>query len=995
MSPDKPDGEPTHDTDFAAMWSSDGMTRSVSPTAAATSFPADLPFLFSAGQRFGPYLIVRPLGKGGMGQVYEAEETDSGRRVAIKILSRGLGDDEERERFLREGQLAAALSHPNTVYVFGTTEVQGFPVIAMELAPGGTLKDLVADTPLAPSAAVDAILQVIAGLDAAASIGILHRDIKPSNCFVDRDGRVLVGDFGLSVATSSRDARGMSPGIILGTPGFASPEQLRSESLDVRSDIYAVGATLFYLLAGRAPFEDASATALITRIATEPAPSLTTVRPELPRRLAAIVAKCLAKSPGDRFPTYATLAAALEPFASTRLAPAPITRRVLAGIVDSYLVSLPTVPVNLWLQLRPVSAAHRADAAIVALMTVVAMMIYYGALEGMFGAAAGKALFGLRVVDVSQVAPGPRRAMMRALVFGLPSQVISLIAGWLILPTVSDISPGFVSGTAGVVWLAILFSTARKANGYAALHDRASRTRVVRSRATVEARDRLDRAQSERSAVIDPGIRIGPYLVPAGTAVDVQTAVRVDGFDDRLERRVWIELLPTGSPPLPALRRDLGRPTRARWLGGRRGSDGCWDAYEAIDARPFADVARDRQPWSRVRHWLSDLAQEMAAGLDDGSLPPLDVSRVWVGHDDRVRILEWPDPAAASREVQAEKPDLLAAQRLLYGLSVAALLGLPYDTARDLPPRMPLPLQARALLLSLRDAQFTSAAALLGGVSSALQSPAAFSRSRRATQIALSAALPIVMMVVTIGGVLVLRRSTGDDRQFFTLDACLNELESVEKTLRKAPTEKARQTQQDLEIYLAEHLASTIENPDTWTRSFPNVGARGGRARARHALDAHRVRSPEEVRRADATVASLVEGAESSLQKLATPQKLWVIALAIFGGTYVIVIFFNAIGALAGGGGFSFRAVGAALVNARGEPASRLRALSRAAVTWSPIFGMLAVLEYGPKLDDAGAGTILLQSSFVALLLVCAAWAIMRPSRSIQDRIAGTWIVPR
>jgi hypothetical protein len=87
--------------------------------------------------------------------------------------------------------------------------------------------------------------------------------------------------------------------------------------------------------------------------------------------------------------------------------------------------------------------------------------------------------------------------------------------------------------------------------------------------------------------------------------------------------------------------------------------------------------------------------------------------------------------------------------------------------------------------------------------------------------------------------------------------------------------------------------------------------------------------------------------------------------------------------------------VGAALVNARGEPASRLRAFSRAAVTWSPIFGMLAVLEYGPKLDDAGAGTILLQSSFVALLLVCAAWAIMRPSRSIQDRIAGTWIVPR
>src|SRR5258705_7714779 len=262
MSADKPDDTRSAEAGFAALWSSDGLTRSFSPTATGTPLPSDLPFLFSPGQPFGPYVIVRPLGKGGMGQVYEAEETESGRRVAIKILSRGLGDDEERERFLREGQLAAALSHPNTVYVFGTTEVQGFPVIAMELAPGGTLKDRVGDTPLAPPAAVDAMLQVIAGLDAAASIGILHRDIKPSNCFVDRDGRVLVGDFGLSVATSSRDARGMSPGIILGTPGFASPEQLRSESLDVRSDIYAVGATLFYLLAGRAPFEDASTTPL-------------------------------------------------------------------------------------------------------------------------------------------------------------------------------------------------------------------------------------------------------------------------------------------------------------------------------------------------------------------------------------------------------------------------------------------------------------------------------------------------------------------------------------------------------------------------------------------------------------------------------------------------------------------------------------------------------------------------------------------------------------
>src|SRR4051812_14154168 len=286
--------------DLAAVWSSDGVTRSLAPTA--TGVPIDLPFLFAAGQRFGPYLVVRPIGKGGMGQVYEAEETDSGRRVAVKILSRGFGEDEDRERFLQEGRLAASLSHPNTVYVFGTTEVQGFPVIAMELAPSGTLKDLVVDgVQMPPAQAVDAILQVIAGLEAAATIGILHRDVKPSNCFVAADGRVLVGDFGLSIATLARAGSGEAPGTILGTPGFASPEQLRGDALDIRSDVYSVGATIYSLRTGKAPFDDADLKTVMTRAATEPAPPLALSRPDLPSRLTAVVTKCLAKKAGDRY----------------------------------------------------------------------------------------------------------------------------------------------------------------------------------------------------------------------------------------------------------------------------------------------------------------------------------------------------------------------------------------------------------------------------------------------------------------------------------------------------------------------------------------------------------------------------------------------------------------------------------------------------------------------------------------------------------------------
>jgi serine/threonine protein kinase len=365
---DKPDDTRTHETDFAALWSSDGVTRSLAATG--SGLPADLPFLFSAGQQFGPYQIVRPLGKGGMGQVYEAEEIDSGRRVAVKLLSRGLGDGEERERFLREGQLAAALSHPNCVYVFGTSEVQGFPIITMELAPAGTLKDLVDPAaPMAVATAVDAILQVIAGLEAAAAIGILHRDVKPSNCFVDRDGRVMVGDFGLSISASGGAAaagRG-----VMGTPGFASPEQLAGAALDVRSDIYSVGATLYYLFTGKSPFDEGDLQTMMTRVASETAPAVTVARPDVPGRVGSIVAKCLATQPAHRYPNYAALAAALEPFRTVPIVPARLGRRFLAGFIDSYAAALPLMPLNVVLGQRLILAERQGEIILLLLPSIV------------------------------------------------------------------------------------------------------------------------------------------------------------------------------------------------------------------------------------------------------------------------------------------------------------------------------------------------------------------------------------------------------------------------------------------------------------------------------------------------------------------------------------------------------------------------------------------------------------------------------------------------
>ena len=202
----------------------------------------------------GTARIGRLLGRGGMGEVCEAEHLESGRRVALKVLRSRLQNRDERARFLREGQLAASISHPHTVYIFGSDEVAGMPVISMELLPGGTLKDrVVAHGPLAPAEAVGAVLDIIGGLDAAQAAGILHRDIKPSNCFVDADGSVKVGDFGLSISTLARDVRDLATdyGGFQGTPQFAPPEQLRVSRRSARGCLCS-RRDVYYLLTGAA-----------------------------------------------------------------------------------------------------------------------------------------------------------------------------------------------------------------------------------------------------------------------------------------------------------------------------------------------------------------------------------------------------------------------------------------------------------------------------------------------------------------------------------------------------------------------------------------------------------------------------------------------------------------------------------------------------------------------------------------------------------------------
>jgi serine/threonine protein kinase len=180
-----------------------------------------------------------------MGTVYEAEDMASGRRVALKLISPDYaGSADMVERFRREGRLASTLSHPRCVFVFAADEVAGQPYIVMELMPGRTLEDLVADEgPMEPATAIARILDVIDGLQEAHRLGFIHRDVKPSNCFLDVEGRVKVGDFGLAKSLT-RGENLTRTGSFLGTLLFAAPEQIKGEAVDAQTDVYAVAATL-------------------------------------------------------------------------------------------------------------------------------------------------------------------------------------------------------------------------------------------------------------------------------------------------------------------------------------------------------------------------------------------------------------------------------------------------------------------------------------------------------------------------------------------------------------------------------------------------------------------------------------------------------------------------------------------------------------------------------------------------------------------------------
>ena len=474
---------PELDDTFAAP-PADPARTATAPRAAAPATPATSASGLVTGQQLGHFRIERPLGAGGMGEVYLATDLALERPVAIKVLPAAVARDPvRRDRMVREARAQARIAHPNVGHIYFIGEEAGHLYFAMEYVAGETLAARLAGGPLTVEDALAIIRSAALGLREAQRSGITHRDIKPSNLMIDGHGIVKVLDFGLA-AGASGPAGTVTDGPVAqtslgGTPLYMAPEQGRGEPVDFRADVYALGATLFHLIAGRPPFEADDLGTLLSKHAGAD-------RPSLPRRsgqprttIAAIDALCgrmMAPAAAARFASYDELIRAIELASVEHMRPAGLWVRSMATFVDLMIVAFITgaivTPVQLVL-------GNKVDGFGPATFFV-AYLVYTAALIRRNGRTAGQWLFELEVADVATgQRPGLRRAALRA---GLPvagplaNLLISFVLGRLGHRLV-DLTEGIFVAMVLAPAVALIWASLRSV-GKRTVWDRASGTMV-------------------------------------------------------------------------------------------------------------------------------------------------------------------------------------------------------------------------------------------------------------------------------------------------------------------------------------------------------------------------------------------------------------------------------------------------------------------------------------------------------------------------------------
>jgi hypothetical protein len=766
---------------------------------------------------------------------------------------------------------------------------------------------------------------------------------------------------------------------------------------------------------------------LITEVLDKPPPPPNSLRPDLPEALSRIILRCLAKEPKARFASYAELRDALLPFTRAEAEPARPAPRAVAGLVDSLIAWLPAMLSHLYWGQSPQDTLLMERTWTAALMWLPLFLWGFGywvICEGHWGAGLGKALLGLRVVNQRGDVPGLPRAAARTLLFLSPELLPALVALLFLSAGEYRIMRqhdwlGW-SDTLGAGLFLLLYATLWKRFGYVALLDRLSGTRVI------------VRPKTQRRPALRPAECLTPTPPPASPA-----ALPAFGYfrtlaclwhkeaagealylaeDPVLRRQVWVHVRPATAPAVSLARRELARPGRLRWLCGGTLPSGLWDAYDAVAGAALTDLGRRPRAWAEVRFWLLDLAVELDACLKELELPPpLALNRLWISRAGNAVWLEFPAPAAAP----VESADAViwpldgphAAQKFLDAMARRVLeprhLPLPAPTAKGV--RAPVPLHARGFLDSLPRASFDRMEYVLGNLRSLAGRDAVVSRVRRGLSIFL-----VPAAIVLLSGIILVASSL----EYFRWQRAWRAEYGNLPSLRGAVTMyRVAQQAGDFPLpnppdealaraFIVGHYASLINNAAFWEN----------RPLASAFTEQDRQLLKEVVNRQPPPEAALVERAKKELSgtvAMFDRASLLTSGLAAAGFLILAPLLWGAlelVSALVAGKARVVDLAGMAVVNSQGERASRWRLFWRWGVVWFPLILMsclfivffLTVQEAVRHPQTLGlaqslpfiAQLLLLGVAGAALLALAAAiYAVWRPERGLQDRLAGTWIV--
>lgn len=612
-------------------------------------------------RQVGGYEIGDMLGQGGMGRVFRADDS-SGRSIALKLLSPDLARSPDAlARFKQEGLIASQINHPHCVFVHRVDNDGGTPFIAMELMTGQTLKDLVLKNGPRPYLeAVQLILQCVDGLIAAHSLGMIHRDIKPANCYLDDDGNVKIGDFGLARSLVS-DSELTQTGAFLGTPLFASPEQLLGQTVDARSDIYSLSATLYYLLAGKAPFESPNAAQVIARIASSDPPSFKSVGVEVPAALEQIVMKGLSRDASKRYASFVDMRNDLQAIIKPKDEPTSLTRRSFAWLIDYFfitsLIAALMFSVASLKQLQEMSMLSH-------LFSMAVVFLYYLLTESIFAATLGKAALRVKVVDART---GGRANIVRILLRAAFTILVSsfvFIPVKLAFPNLTPLIEGLLIAATFVLNIAILGSTWWHTRKRQLANDWISGTECrtpIGLRATVRTAIALPTWELPVKPVLSPDAAVPASLgrFEIEQEIDCQplaSNVRwFIGLDKQLERAIWIALSNDPAISFEKLQNKKPKSTRLRFIEEGSTPEGRWFAFVAPDGIPLIECAKQgiQLPWPITRSVLEQIAAVadansientnslIAPQKESDAFRDLDASRLWIDSSGRLTDIDF------------------------------------------------------------------------------------------------------------------------------------------------------------------------------------------------------------------------------------------------------------------------------------------------------------------------------------------------------------------